>query len=132
MKTGKYISTNLSKTDDWLKVSATVPDENTWFNLVNTDGGNYFDLKAGKVRVETSERINNFWYWELLNGGAYYYFPKFEKSLKNLELVLIKRKTEILQLVLKTAILLAFRDYTSKEMLIIFRCIIKVEQTGFT
>lgn len=48
VKTGKYISANLSKTDDWLKVSGNVPDENTWFNLVNTDGGNYFDLKAEK------------------------------------------------------------------------------------
>lgn len=113
VKTGKYISTNLSKTDDWLKISAAVPDENTWFNLVNTDGGNYFDLKAGKVRIETSERINNFWYWELLNGGAYYYFPKFGKSLKNLELVLIKKKEGNTSASIEDGDIVAFKDYTS-------------------
>ncbi|ASW72923.1 hypothetical protein IQ37_05360 [Chryseobacterium piperi] len=112
--TGKYITSDLSKPDEWLKVSATSPNSNTWFNLVNlgTDD-NYFDLKAGLVRVETSERINNFWYWEYLNGGAYYYFPKFGKSLKNLELILVKKKNGNSSTSIENGDTVAFRDQTS-------------------
>ncbi|WBV56636.1 sphingomyelin phosphodiesterase [Chryseobacterium daecheongense] len=112
--TGKYITSNLSKPDDWLTVSASAPDQNTWFNLVNLGAGdNYFDLKEGPVRVEISERINNFWYWEYLNGGAYYYFPKFGKSLKNLELVLVKKKNGNTSTSIENGDTVAFKDKTS-------------------
>lgn len=112
---GKYITTNLTKPDDWLSVTASSPAENTRFNLVNVGGSNtnYFDLKEGPVRVETSERINNFWYWELLNGGPYYYFPKFGKSLKNLELVVIKKKTLNTTTSIENGDIVAFKDKTS-------------------
>lgn len=49
----------------------------------------------------------------MLNGGAYYYFPKFGKSLKNLELVLIKRKTGNTSASIEDGDIVAFRDYTS-------------------
>lgn len=112
--TGKYITSDLSKPDEWLKVTATSPTESTWFNLVNMGTyDNYFDLKAGSVRVETSERINNFWYWEYLNSGPYYYFPKFGKSLKNLELVILKKKTGNTSASIENGDIIAFKDKTS-------------------
>jgi sphingomyelin phosphodiesterase len=114
VKTGKFITWNTAKTDDWLTVSASSTGENTWFNLVNIGNENdsYYDLKEGPVRVELSERLNNFWYWGRLNGGSYYYFPAFGKSLSSLELVLVKKKNGNFSNTIEDGDIVAFRDYT--------------------
>ena len=113
VKTGKFIAWNTTKTEDWLTASASSMGENTWFNLVNigNENDNYYDLKEGRVRVEISERLNNFWYWEIFNGGALYYFPKFGKSLSSLELVLVKKKKGNFSTSIEDGDIVAFRDY---------------------
>ncbi|NIF04800.1 sphingomyelin phosphodiesterase [Chryseobacterium sp. Tr-659] len=114
VSTGKYVTMNLSKPDDWLTVSATQPEAKTWFNIVNIgDNDNYFDLKEGLVRVESSELINNFWYWETLNSGSYYYFPKFGKSLKNLRIQMVKKKTGNTSASIEDGDIVAFKDKTT-------------------
>ncbi|AZA84129.1 sphingomyelin phosphodiesterase [Chryseobacterium lactis] len=114
VSTGKYINMNLSKTDDWLTVSSTQPDEKTWFNIINTGASdNYFDLKEGLVRVESSERINNFWYWESVSSGSYYFFPKQGKSLKTLTLQIVKKKAGNQSASVEDGDIVAFKDKTA-------------------
>ena len=93
VKTGKYINYNLAKPNDWLTVNGITSKElSAHFNLVNTDRpDNYNELVNGKIRVELSERLNNFWYWNILNGGDYYYYPKNGTALKSLELEIVKK-----------------------------------------
>ncbi|WP_412850754.1 sphingomyelin phosphodiesterase [Chryseobacterium sp. PMSZPI] len=114
VSTGKYINMNLSKPDDWLTVSSTQPDEKTWFNIINIgDNDNYFDLKEGLVRVESSERINNFWYWESVNSGSYYFYPKQGKSLTNLRIQIVKKKAGNTSTSIEDGDIVAFKDKTT-------------------
>lgn len=113
VSTGKYISMNLSKPDDWLTVSSTQSDEKTWFNIVNIgDNDNYFDLKEGLVRVESSELINNFWFFKTISSGSYYFFPQHGKSLKNLKIQMIKKKAGNYSASIEDGDIVAFKDKT--------------------
>ncbi|UTF92216.1 sphingomyelin phosphodiesterase [Elizabethkingia anophelis] len=103
VKTGKYISSNLSNINEKLEVSGATSNENTWFNLVNIDGNNYFDLRAGKVRVESTERINNF--WDMSRG---YCTPWFGTSA-HIELVLVKKKNGNISTSIEDGDIVAFR-----------------------
>ncbi|TLX23674.1 sphingomyelin phosphodiesterase [Chryseobacterium indologenes] len=111
--TGKYVNMNLSKSDDWLTVSAVQPDAKTWFNIVNTgEADSYFDLKEGLVRIESSELINNFWYWESMNSGSYYLYPKRGKSLTNLRIQIVKKKAGNTSSHIEDGDIVAFKDKT--------------------
>lgn len=114
LATNKFISANLKKPNDWLKVNELKPLKNTWFNLVNIENDAlYNELKPGKVRVEIHERRNYFWYWQLLNGGAYYYFPNFKNALTQLELVLIRKKQGNKSNLIENGDIVAFKDFSS-------------------
>lgn len=114
VKTGKYINYNLAKPNDWLTVNGINPgDLSAHFNLVNTDRlDKYNEVVNGKIRVELSERLNNFWYWNILNGGDYYYFPKSGAALKSLELEIVK-KANGNSANLEDGDTIVFKDYNS-------------------
>ncbi|QNK64606.1 sphingomyelin phosphodiesterase [Pedobacter sp. PAMC26386] len=114
VKTGKYINYNLSKPNDWLTVNGiTAKELSTQFNLVNTDRpAQYNEIVNGKIRVELSERLNNFWYWGILNGGDYYYYPKMGTSLKSLELEIVKKENGN-SAKLEDGDIIVFKDYNT-------------------
>ncbi|MBB6273918.1 sphingomyelin phosphodiesterase [Pedobacter cryoconitis] len=114
VKTGKFINYNLSKPNDWLTVNGiTSKDLSVHFNLVNIDRPDkYNEIVNGKIRVELSERLNNFWYWNILNGGDYYYFPKNGVSLKSLELEIVKKANGNSE-ILEDGDTIVFKDYNS-------------------
>ncbi|PWN71898.1 sphingomyelin phosphodiesterase [Chryseobacterium phosphatilyticum] len=114
VSTGKYVNMNLSKSDDWLTVSSLQADAKTWFNIINIGNtDNYFDLKEGLVRVESSELINNFWYWDSVSSGSYYLYPKRGKSLTNLRIQIVKKKTGNTSSSIEDGDIVAFKDKTS-------------------
>ncbi|MGS2764530.1 sphingomyelin phosphodiesterase [Sinomicrobium sp. M5D2P9] len=112
VSTGKFIAWNTSETNDWLTVSASSAGENTWFNMVNLgENDSYFELKEGLVRVEVSERLNNFWNKKVSDNGAYHYFPEFQASQPpGLELILVKKKEGNLSAAIEDGDIVAFRD----------------------
>lgn len=112
--TGKFIANNLVSPNDWLTVTSSVASENTWFNLANIhrDDANYFDLVEGKVRVESSERLNNFWYWQAINSKPYYYYPNFGTALSTLELVRVSKYNNHNSASIQNGDIVAFRDYS--------------------
>ncbi|RNL77948.1 hypothetical protein ED312_20280, partial [Sinomicrobium pectinilyticum] len=93
-------------------VSASSAGENTWFNMVNLgENDSYFELKEGFVRVEVSERLNNFWNKKVSDNGAYHYFPEFQASQPpGLELILVKKKEDNLSAAIEDGDIVAFRD----------------------
>jgi len=110
VSTGKYVNMNLSTPDDWLRVSSMTPDARTWFNIVNIgDNANYFDLKEGYVRVESSMLLNNFWYW---TSGSYYFYPKYGKMTYNLQLQIVKKKAGNFSSSVENGDTVAFKDVT--------------------
>ncbi|KAA2223593.1 sphingomyelin phosphodiesterase [Chryseobacterium sediminis] len=111
--TGKYITSNLSTPNDWLTVSSAQPDAQTWFNIVNIgDNDNYFDLKEGYVRVETSERLNHFWYWYSVGSGSYYFYPKYGKTTYNMMIQIVKKKAGNFSTSIEDGDIVAFKDTT--------------------
>lgn len=112
--TGKYINSNLSTPNDWLTVSSLLPsDARTWFNIVNIgDSDNYFDLKEGYVRVESSERLNHFWYWYSSGSGSYYFYPKYGKTTYNMRIQIVKKKPGNFSTSIENGDTVAFKDTT--------------------
>ncbi|WP_306349816.1 sphingomyelin phosphodiesterase [Flavobacterium sp. '19STA2R22 D10 B1'] len=112
--TKKYISTDLSNPTDWLKVTNDNSNLSTMFNVINIDQTDYYKLKSGKIRVESSERINNFWYWNLVSANPYWYYSNFGKSLDRLELVIVKKNNNSTSEQVEDGDIIAFKDYASK------------------
>ena len=100
----------LMKQDQMLYFANWTAQDDYWKQRYNRDIP--VDLKEGLVRIESSELINNFWYWESMNSGSYYLYPKRGKSLTNLRIQIVKKKAGNTSSHIEDGDIVAFKDKT--------------------